>query len=137
MPPVQKAAPAAPAAPAPAEHTAHPEPTPAPKSKKASASRSYAAAEAALNERIRADHILLSNPVVVRGLGLAPVIGAALDGQRALMLCIAALILVTFTRMLAVAVCHMTGNRFRPVIYRSLLWSLPSSSVWNSPSLSR
>ena len=35
----------------------------------------------------------------------------------ALMLCIAALILVTFTRMLAVAVCHLTGNRFRPVIY--------------------
>ncbi len=29
-------------------------------------------AEAALNERIRADHILLSNPVVVRGLGNSP-----------------------------------------------------------------
>lgn len=117
MPPVQKAAPAAPAAPAPAEHTAHPEPAPAPKSKKASASRSYAAAEAALNERIRADHIWLSNPVLVRGLGMAPVIGAALDGQRALMLCIASLILVTFTRVLAVAICHLTKNRFRPVVY--------------------
>lgn len=117
MPPVQKAAPAAPAAPAPAEHTAHPEPTPAPKSKKASASRSYAAAEAALNERIRADHIWLSNPVLVRGLGMAPVIGAALDGRRALMLCIASLILVTFTRVLAVAICHLTKNRFRPVVY--------------------
>ena len=102
MPPVQKAAPAAPAAPAPAEHTA---------------SRSYAAAEAALNERIRADHIWLSNPVLVRGLGMAPVIGAALDGQRALMLCIASLILVTFTRVLAVAICHLTKNRFRPVVY--------------------
>lgn len=109
--------PAAPAAPAPAEHTAHPEPTPAPKSKKASASRSYAAAEAALNERIRADHIWLSNPVLVRGLGMAPVIGAALDGRRALMLCIASLILVTFTRVLAVAICHLTKNRFRPVVY--------------------
>ena len=105
------------AAPAPAEHTAHPEPTPAPKSKKASASRSYAAAEAALNERIRADHIWLSNPVLVRGLGMAPVIGAALDGRRALMLCIASLILVTFTRVLAVAICHLTKNRFRPVVY--------------------
>lgn len=91
MPPVQKAAPAAPAAPA--------------------------AAEAALNERIRADHIWLSNPVLVRGLGMAPVIGAALDGQRALMLCIASLILVTFTRVLAVAICHLTKNRFRPVVY--------------------
>lgn len=91
MPPVQKAAPAAPTAPA--------------------------AAEAALNERIRADHIWLSNPVLVRGLGMAPVIGAALDGRRALMLCIASLILVTFTRVLAVAVCHLTKNRFRPVVY--------------------
>ena len=79
--------------------------------------RTYAEAEAALNERIRADHIWLSNPVLVRGLGMAPVIGAALDGQRALMLCIAALILVTFTRVLAVAVCHLTKNRFRPVVY--------------------
>uniref|UniRef100_UPI003FF002D3 Rnf-Nqr domain containing protein n=1 Tax=Gemmiger sp. TaxID=2049027 RepID=UPI003FF002D3 len=78
--------------------------------------RTYAEAEAALNERIRADHIWLSNPVLVRGLGMAPVIGAALDGQRALMLCIAALILVTFTRVLAVAVCHLTKNRFRPVV---------------------
>ena len=79
--------------------------------------RTYAEAEAALNERIRADHIWLSNPVLVRGLGMAPVIGAALDGQRALILCIAALILVTFTRVLAVAVCHLTKNRFRPVVY--------------------
>lgn len=79
--------------------------------------RTYAEAEAALNERIRADHIWLSNPVLVRGVGMAPVIGAALDGQRALMLCIAALILVTFTRVLAVAVCHLTKNRFRPVVY--------------------
>lgn len=106
-----------PAAPAPAAPTQQPAAAPAPKHKRTAPANSYKEAEAALNERIRADHILLSNPVIVRGLGLAPVIGAALDGQRALMLCIAALILVTFTRMLAVAVCHLTGNRFRPVIY--------------------
>lgn len=117
IPKRRTAEPAAPAAPAPAEHTAHPEPTSVPKSKKASALRSYAAAEASLNERIRADHIWLSNPVLVRGLGMAPVIGAALDGQRALMLCITSLILVTFTRVLAVAICHLTKNRFRPVVY--------------------
>ena len=77
----------------------------------------YAAAEAALNERIRADHIWLSNPVMVRGLGMAPIVGAALDGRHALMLCVASLLLITFTRVLAVAVCHLTKNRFRPVIY--------------------
>ena len=104
-------------APQPVQTAPQPAAAPAPKHKRTAPANSYKEAEAALNERIRADHILLSNPVVVRGLGLAPVIGAALDGQRALMLCIAALILVTFTRMLAVAVCHLTGNRFRPVIY--------------------
>ena len=72
---------------------------------------------AELNERIRRDHIWLSNPVMVRGLGLAPVIGAALDGKRALMLCVACLILVALTRPLAVAICHLTQNRWRPVIY--------------------
>ena len=102
----------------PAEPAAAPAPQPAPKPKKTgSLALSYAEAEAELNERIRADHIWLSNPVLVRGLGMAPVIGAALDGQRAVMLCLAALILVTFTRVLAVAVCHLTKNRFRPVIY--------------------
>ena len=54
---------------------------------------------------------------LTRGRGMAPVIGAALDGRRALMLCIASLILVTFTRVLAVAICHLTKNRFRPVVY--------------------
>ena len=124
MPAVQPAAPAPQAAPQPkvtapqpVQTAPQPAAAPAPKHKRTAPANSYKEAEAALNERIRADHILLSNPVIVRGLGLAPVIGAALDGQRALMLCIAALILVTFTRMLAVAVCHLTGNRFRPVIY--------------------
>ena len=79
--------------------------------------RSRNEAEAELNEKIRSDHVWLSNPVMVRGLGLAPVVGAALDGERALMLCVACLLLVTFTRVLAVAVCHISNNRFRPMIY--------------------
>ena len=54
---------------------------------------------------------------MVRGLGMAPIVGAALDGRHALMLCVASLLLITFTRVLAVAVCHLTQNRFRPVIY--------------------
>ena len=33
------------------------------------------------------------------------------------MLCAAAILLVTATRMLAVAICHLTGNRFRGVVY--------------------
>ena len=79
--------------------------------------RSRTEAENDLNEKIRRDHIWLSNPVMVRGLGMAPIVGAALDGRHALMLCVASLLLITFTRVLAVAVCHLTKNRFRPVIY--------------------
>lgn len=91
-------------------------PAPAPR-RHAGLLRSRSEAEAELKEKIRSDHIWLSNPVMVRGLGLAPVVGAALDGERALILCAASLLLITFTRVLAVAVCHLSGNRFRPIIY--------------------
>ncbi|MUT97527.1 MAG: hypothetical protein EP147_18230 [Subdoligranulum sp.] len=90
---------------------------PAPEPRKNAVPRSRTEAENDLNEKIRRDHIWLSNPVMVRGLGMAPIVGAALDGHHALMLCVASLLLVTFTRVLAVAVCHLTQNRFRPVIY--------------------
>lgn len=94
-----------------------PAPQPATPRRHAGVLRSRTEAEAELNEKIRSDHIWLSNPVMVRGLGLAPVVGAALDGERALILCVACLLLVTFTRVLAVAVCHLSKNRFRPLIY--------------------
>lgn len=115
----------APAGPAPqpaarAEAPAEPAPrpaAPAPEPRKNAVPRSRTEAENDLNEKIRRDHIWLSNPVMVRGLGMAPIVGAALDGRHALMLCVASLLLITFTRVLAVAVCHLTQNRFRPVIY--------------------
>lgn len=111
--PMQPEAPSAP-------QTERPAAAPAPKQAArpaARAPRTYQQAEAELNERIRRDHIWLSNPVMVRGLGLALVIGAALDGKRALMLCVASLILVALTRPVAVAIYHLTQNRWRPVIY--------------------
>lgn len=108
-------APAAQAAPAAA---ARPEaPAPAAPRHRAGLLQSRAKAEAELKEKIRSDHIWLSNPVLVRGLGLAPIIGAALDGQHAGILCVASLLLITLTRVLAVAVCHLSRNRFRAVIY--------------------
>ena len=95
--------PEAPSAPQTERHAAAPTQPAAPAPKQAvrpaaRAPRTYQQAEADLNERIRRDHIWLSNPVMVRGLGLALVIGAALDGKRALMLCVASLILVALTR---------------------------------------
>lgn len=111
--PAQAAPAPQPAAPAPAQRQAAAEPAP----RKNTVPRSRAEAEADLNEKIRRDHIWLSNPVMVRGLGMAPIVGAALDGRHALILCVASLLLITFTRVLAVAVCHLTKNRFRPIIY--------------------
>ena len=54
---------------------------------------------------------------MVRGLGLAPIVAMAINGDYALMLCAAAALLLTATRVLAVAICHLTGNRFRAVVY--------------------
>lgn len=124
-----RSAPEKPAQPAAEKHEPVPQPQrqptqPAPASQPAATSRRHAGllrsrteAEADLKEKIRSDHVWLSNPVMVRGLGLAPVVGAALDGERALILCVACLLLITFTRVLAVAVCHISNNRFRPIIY--------------------
>lgn len=91
-------------------------PKPAPKSS-ASKRKTRAEAEAELDQKIHDDHLWLNNPVMMRGLGLAPVIAAAYNWDNAVMLCAAAALLLTATRVLAVAICHLTGNRFRPVIY--------------------
>lgn len=81
------------------------------------ARKTRAEAEAELAQSIHDDHLWLNNPVMVRGLGLAPIVAMASDVDRALMLCVLSILLLTATRMLAVAVCHITGNRFRPVVY--------------------
>lgn len=74
-------------------------------------------AQEELHQNIHDDHLWLNNPVIMRGLGLAPAVVAATDGDNALMLCAAAILLLTATRVLAVMICHLTGNRFRAVIY--------------------
>lgn len=91
-------------------------PKPAPKPA-APRRKTRAEAEAELDQKIHDDHLWLNNPVMMRGLGLAPVIAAAYNWNNAVMLCAAAVLLLTTTRLLAVAVCYLTGNRFRPVIY--------------------
>lgn len=112
--------PAAPPEPKPAPQ---PEPKPAPQPVKRTdekprpTPRTRAEAEAELQETVVHDHIWLNNPLFVRGLGLAAVVAAATDADNALMLSAAALLMITGTRVLAVSLCHLTRNRFRPVIY--------------------
>ncbi|MDD4850347.1 MAG: Rnf-Nqr domain containing protein [Gemmiger sp.] len=94
-----------------------PEQPPKPRQPEKEKPSSQAQAQAELWRWIHDNHLWLNNPVIMRGLGLAPVVVAAVSAQSALMLCVAALLLLTPTRVLAVAVCHLTGNRFRPVTY--------------------
>ena len=94
-----------------------PEPPREPAPKPRPARKTRREAEEELYQSIHDDHLWLNNPVMVRGLGLAPVVVAAYDLKNAWMLCVAAILLLTTTRLLAVAICHLTGNRFRPVIY--------------------
>ena len=98
------------------EQAVQPKPQPQPKPQ-TKARKTRAEAEAELAQSIHDDHLWLNNPVMVRGLGLAPIVAMASDGDRALMLCVLSVLLLTATRMLAVAVCHITCNRFRPVVY--------------------
>lgn len=90
---------------------------PAPKPEEKPARKTLAQAQNELYQNIHDDHLWLNNPVMVRGLGLAPLVVVANDGENALMLCVATLLMLTATRVLAVAVCHLTGNRFRPMVY--------------------
>ena len=94
---------------------------PAPKSS-APKRKTRAEAETELDQKIHDDHLWLNNPVMMRGLGLAPVIAAAYNWDNAVMLCAAAALLLTATRVLAVAICHLTGNRFIPVYCILYAW---------------
>src|SRR5699024_8076469 len=90
---------------------------PAQPAQKKTARKTRQEAEEELYQSIHDDHLWLNNPVMVRGLGLAPIVAMAINGDYALMLCAAAALLLTATRVLAVAICHLTGNRFRAVVY--------------------
>ena len=100
-----------------AAQTQQAEPQPVPKQPDKPQRKTRAEAEAELQARIHDDHLWLNNPLMIRGLALAPAVAAATSGRNAWMLCVAVALLLTSTRLLAVGVCHLTGNRFRPVIY--------------------
>ena len=54
-----------------------------------------------LARRIKKDRVFLNNPVVMQGLGLAPLVVAAVNLQNAVMLAVAVLLILTPTRVLA------------------------------------
>lgn len=65
----------------------------------------------------RRDRVFLNNPVIMQGLGLAPIVVPAYNLQNALMLAVAVTLMLTPTRMLATFLGRRTGFKFRAIIY--------------------
>lgn len=63
------------------------------------------------------DRIFLRNPVFITGLGLAPVVAAATTLNRAFILGIAVLLLLTPTRALSALIARKTVYRARGMVY--------------------
>ena len=69
-------------------------------------------------ERIaRQDRIFLNTPVIMQGMGLAPLVVAATNGMNALMLSVAVLLLLTPTRVVAAMICRTGRGQLRALVY--------------------
>ncbi len=65
----------------------------------------------------RRDRVLLNNPVIMQGLGLAPIVIPASNVQNALILAAGVAMLLTPTRMIATALSQRMGFFLRALIY--------------------
>lgn len=65
----------------------------------------------------RRDRVFLNNPVIMQGLGLAPIVIPANTLYNALVLFVGAALLLTPTRMLATAIGQRMGFLMRGVVY--------------------
>lgn len=70
-----------------------------------------------LRRKIKRDRIFLNNPVIMQGLGLAPLIVASTSLKNALILSVAVLLLLTPTRILAALLSKFSYFRFRGLTY--------------------
>lgn len=75
------------------------------------------AEENSVEKRIKRDRIFMNNPVIMQGLGLAPLIVAATTVKNGLILCVAVLLLLTPTRVIAAALSRFSYFRFRGLTY--------------------
>ena len=66
-----------------------------------------------LRRKIKRDRVFLNNPVVMQGLGLAPLVVAATSLKNAVILGVAVLLLLTLTRILAAMLSRFSYFRFR------------------------
>ena len=83
-----------------------------------------------LARKVKRDRILLNNPEVMQGLGLAPLVVAAINVKNATMLAVAVALLLTPTRVIAAFLSRFSYFRFRgltytvtsAVVYAGVLW---------------
>lgn len=73
--------------------------------------------EETVDHRVRGDRLWLNNPVIMQGLGLAPLIYIDVTGKNAFFLSVAVLLLLTPTRVLAAWMCRFVHARFRGPVY--------------------
>ena len=65
----------------------------------------------------RRDRIFLNNPVIMQGMGLAPLVVAATTARNALMLSVAVILLLTPVRVIAALLARTGYYRFRGLVY--------------------
>lgn len=65
----------------------------------------------------RRDRIFLNNPVIMQGMGLAPLVVATTTARNALMLSVAVILLLTPVRVIAALLARTGYYRFRGLIY--------------------
>ncbi|MDO5601690.1 MAG: Rnf-Nqr domain containing protein [Oscillospiraceae bacterium] len=68
----------------------------------------------------RRDRVFLNNPVVMQGIGLTPVVAAAVNLQNAAVLSMMVILMLTLTRVLAALICRTSFVGLRAVIYTSI-----------------
>ncbi len=70
-----------------------------------------------VDRKVRRDRIFLNNPVIMQGIGLAPLIVAATSGYNSLVLAVGIIMLLTPTRILSAILSRITPIRFRGPAY--------------------
>lgn len=65
----------------------------------------------------RRDRIFLNNPVIMQGLGLAPIVMPATSIQNAVILAVAVILLLTPTRMMATFISRYVSDGLRAIVY--------------------
>ncbi len=70
-----------------------------------------------VNTKIRRERVILNNPVIMQGIGLAPLVVAATSAYNSSILSVAILVLLTLTRFFAALLSPIVPYRFKGPLY--------------------